>query len=146
MFAVPNLSHLLARHGQPVYDAGQTEYALAAFQNNRTRVAEKYHQRTQAFLEDIRNKVVNEQFDLVLVCRGWSFLIRRADLQAHYVCKGPLPTPMTFDYWMDPYPLEMWVPVSQPGASDGCNAPAARRRFRQGNADDQRSLSFLKPH
>jgi hypothetical protein len=126
VFAAPHLSHLLLRHGLPVYDSGQTECALDALQNNPARVAEKYRQRTQAFLQDIQNKVVNEQFDLVLVCRAWTSLMPWADLQAHYLCKGRLSAPMTFGYWMDPYPLEMWVPVSRLGALGGTapNAPA----------------------
>lgn len=123
VFAAPHLSHLLSRHGLPVYDAGQTEYARFALQQNPARVVEKYLQRTRAFHQDIRNKVVNEQFDLVLVCRGWAPLIPRQHLKAHYVCKGQLQAPMTFGYWMDPYPLEMWVPISQLGAPDDAHAP-----------------------
>ena len=125
VFAAPHLSHLLLRHGLPVYDSGQTEYALFAFRQNPARVVENYRQRTQAFLQEIQNKLVNEQFDLVLVCRGYAPLIFWEDLQAHYVCQGQLQAPMTFGYWMDPFPLEMWVPVSRPGASGGPapNAP-----------------------
>ena len=118
VFAAPHLSHLLARHGQRVYDAGQTEHAWEAYWRSPARVAEKYRQRTEAFLADIRNKVVNEQFDLVLVCRGWAPLMPWEDLQVHYVCQGPVSAPMTFGYWMDPYPLEMWIPASQAGRAD----------------------------
>ena len=122
VFAAPHLSHLLLRHGLPVYDAGQTEYAPYAFQQNPARVAERYEQRTRAFLRDIRDKVVNEQFDLILVCRGWSRLVPRQYLQAHYVCRGQLQAPMAFGYWMEPYPLEMWVPKSRLEVPDGTNA------------------------
>ena len=123
VFAAPHLSHLLARHGLPVSDAGTTQYALYAFRQNPARVVENYRQRTLAFLQDIDNQLVNEQFDLVLVCHSYSPLIQREHLQAHYLCKGQLSAPMTFGYWLDSCPLEMWVPVSRPAASDGANAP-----------------------
>ncbi len=125
VFTAPHLSHLLARHGLPVYDSGQTEYALFALHQNPTRVVEKYLQATQAFLKDIHDRITNEQFDVMLICRGWSPLVLWEDVQAHYVCQGQLQAPMTFGYWMDPFPLEMWVPVSRLGASGGPapNAP-----------------------
>jgi hypothetical protein len=113
VFAAPHLSHLLARHGLPVYDTGQTQYALFGLQQNPTRVAENYRQRTEGFLQEVENKLVGEQFDLVLICRGYSPLMPWDDLEAHYVCHGQLQAPMTFGYWMDPYPLEVWVPRSQ---------------------------------
>ena len=113
VFTAPHLSHLLVRHGLPAYDSGQTEYVLCAFKNNPARVVSEYYQRTQAFFEDIQTKVVNEQFDLVLVCRRLGPLIPWGDLETHYVCKGPLPAPMAFGYWVDSYPLEAWVPRSQ---------------------------------
>ena len=124
VLAAPHLSHLLARHGLRVYDSGQTESALYVFQQDPTPLMEKYMQRTQAFLADIRNKVVNEQFDLVLFCHGWwSPLIPLQDLQDHYVYQRTLSAPMTFGYWVDPYPLEAWVPRSRSGALEGSNAP-----------------------
>ena len=126
VFAAPHLSHLLSQHGLPVYDAGQTEYALFARRQNPARAAENYWQRTQAFLQDIQNQVIKEQFDLVLVCHGYSPLVQWEQLQAHYVCKGQVPAPMAFGYWIDDHPLEAWVPVSRPGVSEGAapNAPA----------------------
>jgi len=81
-------------------------------------VVKEYYQRTWALFEDIQTQLVNEQFDLVLVCRGLGPLMPWEDLQAHYVCAGPLPAPMTFGYWLDSYPLEAWVPRSRLRRSD----------------------------
>ena len=85
-------------------------------------VVPEYRQRNEAWLEDIHNKVVNQDFDLVLVCRDYTGLVAQQDLLSHYICQGEIPAPITFDCYM-PYPLEMWVPVSQAGPATETNAP-----------------------
>jgi hypothetical protein len=126
VFTSAHLSHLLWRHGLPVYDSGQTEYSLVAFRQNPARVAGSYLQRTHAFLQDIQNKLVNEDFELVLVCRGYAPFFQWDNLKAHYVFQGELPAPMAFGYWIAPYPVEMWVPASAQRAVPGdTNTPAA---------------------
>ena len=52
---------------------------------------------------------------MVLVCHGYSPVVDWEHLQAHYMCKGKVPAPMTFGYWIDICPVEMWVPATQPG-------------------------------
>jgi hypothetical protein len=111
VFAAAPLSHLLARHGMTVYDTGQTEYARFACWKNPLPVAKAYGKRVQAFLQDVDQRIVREQFDLVLVCRTYSPLVEWEHLQAHYVCKGPVAAPMIFGYWIDDHPLEAWVPM-----------------------------------
>jgi len=72
----------------------------------------------------IHDRIANEQFDVMLICRGWLPLVLWEDIQAHYVCQGGLQAPITFGYWIDPFPLEMWVPVSRRGASGGATPNA----------------------
>jgi hypothetical protein len=111
VFAAPHVSHLLWRKGAPVYDTGHTEGLLGAFDRNFTPASDAYRARTDAFLMDIRSKVQNKEFDMVIVCRGWAPLLPLEELNARYVRLDPRPAaPMAFDYWLDSYPLEIWVP------------------------------------
>lgn len=121
VFGAAPVSHLLARHGMAVYDTGQTEYARFACWNNPLHIAENYRQRFQAFLQDINDGIMHERFDLVLVCHGYSPLVDWDHLQAHYLCKGPVAAPMSFGYWVEANPLEMWVPRSHATASHDAN-------------------------
>jgi hypothetical protein len=145
VFAAPHLSHLLARHGMTVYDAGHTEYARFACRGNPLEVAKEYQQRLWAFLQDIDNQVVNEKFDLVLVCHGYSPFVPWDHLQAHYVCKGPVSAPMTFGYWLDGLPLEMWVPASHAGAADGAKAVTGQVRLAAGHRSADISVRQFLP-
>jgi hypothetical protein len=117
VYTAPHLSHLLHRHGLPFYDSGQTEFVPFVFQGNSMRIAGPYLEKAKAFLEDIRQKIVHRQFDLVLTCRGWSPLLPVDDLESNYVSQGLLPAPMAFGYWMDPYPLEVWIPRAAAGSA-----------------------------
>jgi hypothetical protein len=110
VFAAPHVSHFLWRKGAPIYDTGHTEGLLGAFNKNLTRVSAAYNAKTDAFLHDLQSKVRNKDFDLVLVCHGYAPLFSMRELEQQYICIGPQPAPMTFGYWIDPYPLEAWVP------------------------------------
>jgi hypothetical protein len=109
VFAAPHVSHFLWRNGAPVYDNGHTEGLLGAFDRNITPVSNAYRARTDAFLLDIRSKVQNKEFDMIIACRGWAPLLPAEELKQHYTYIGLQAAPMTFDYWLKPHPLEVWV-------------------------------------
>ncbi len=110
VFAAPHVSHLLWQKGAPVYDTGHTEGLLGAFDRNFTPASKAYRARADALVSDIRSKVQNKEFDMVIVCHGWSPLLPMEELKQRYTYVGPQAAPMTFDYWLKPHPLEIWVP------------------------------------
>jgi len=115
VFTSPHLSHLLWRHGRRVYDAGHTDYiaGVLALAGTTGPVGDEYVARCHALLGEIQDKIRSEEFDLILICRGWSPLIPADDLKEHYTSKGIIPAPMTFGYWMALFPLEIWVPAGK---------------------------------
>ena len=116
VFAAPHLAHLLWRQGRTVYDTGQTECSLNVRRPNPSRVAAEYQARADSYVRKLAARAYQQQFDLVLICRDLSPLLPAAFLNKGYISKGLLPAPMTFDYWIRPYPLEMWVPSGPPAS------------------------------
>jgi hypothetical protein len=109
VFAAPHVSHFLWRKGAPVYDNGHTEGLLGAFKRDFTPVNKAYQARTEAFLLDIHSKVQKKEFDLIIVCHGWAPLLPMDAVKQRYTYIGSQAAPMTFDYWLKPHPLEVWV-------------------------------------
>ena len=110
VFAAPHVSHFLWQKGAPVYDTGHTEGLLGAFDRNFTPASKAYRARTDAFVSDIHSKVQNKEFDLIIISHGWAPLLPMEELKQRYTYVGPQAAPMTFDYWLKPHPLEIWVP------------------------------------
>ena len=118
VFAAPHLALLARQSGKTVYDAGQTEIAFAANHRNFTRVSGQYQERNRLFLQSIRAKVRNKQFDLIVV--NWNIcpLLSQEELARNYTPTGIVAAPMAFNFNFRDFPLVCWVPKEPPSKPD----------------------------
>ena len=115
VFNAPNLVHLILRQGKTLYDSGQTECYLLATRRNFTAIAPAYAERGLAYRRAVEDQIRGQQFDLIAVTPGLSFLLPLQELRKHYRLLDCLPAPMAFDaYPVDTFPIDVWVPKTQP--------------------------------
>ncbi len=123
VFAAPHLALLARRSGKAVYDAGQTEFAFAVHPRNFTRVSERYQERNQLFLQNIRRKMRNRQFDLILINPGICPFLPLEELRRYYTPTRVLAAPMPFDSYLRQFPLVQWIPNERPASAASNGVP-----------------------
>jgi hypothetical protein len=120
VYHAPTLAQLVRQQGKTVYDAGMTEYGNAATTRNFTRIAPAYRRRVETFLNDVRQKVERQQFDLIAVTPGLTPMLPMRELREAYAVQGWMSVPLLFNAFpLDTYPVEVWIPKRT------TNAPAA---------------------
>jgi len=115
IFNSPAITSVLIEQNKPVYDSGLSEYFSDGVKSRKVfgipfSMDQKNKEHFQKFNENIKEKVRDHQFDLIVLTPHYSPFISEDFLKQYYRLTQNMSAPMLFT--LQDYDLEIWEPKS----------------------------------